>query len=56
MKTTLPPLQSQNLQTWRQTITQELNATREHIASLELTTAIWRNENPRQERCSRSWA
>jgi len=56
MKTTLPPFQSQNVQTWRETITNELNATREHIALLELTTAIWRNENPRIGRCFHSWS
>ena len=56
MTTTYPPLRSQSFQVWRETIREELAATREHIAALEMTTAIWRNENPRRERCERSWA
>jgi len=56
MKTTYPPLQSQSFQVWRETISEELAATRERIASLELTTALWRNSNPRRDRCERSWA
>jgi hypothetical protein len=57
MKTTPPPsMQSQSFQAWRETIAEELNATRERIASLELTTAIWRSNNPRRDRCERSWA
>jgi len=56
MKTTHPPLRSQSWAIWQQTIQDELAATRDHIASLEVTTALWRNNNPRPERCSRSWA
>jgi hypothetical protein len=56
MKTTPPSMQSQSFQAWRETIAEELNATRERIASLELTTAIWRSNNPRRDRCERSWA
>ena len=56
MKTTYPPLRAQNYQTWRETISEELRNTTERIASLELTTAMWRNTNPRRDRCERSWA
>jgi hypothetical protein len=55
-RTTYPPLRAQSWATWRQTITEELNQTREHIAALEVTTALWRAENPRRDRCERSWA
>jgi hypothetical protein len=55
-RTTYPPLRAQSWATWRQTITEELNQTREHIAALEVTTALWRSDNPRRERCERSWA
>jgi hypothetical protein len=56
MKTTYPPLRSQSFQTWRETIAEERRTTTERIAMLELTTAMWRSNNPRRDRCERSWA
>ena len=55
-RTITPPLRAQSYEIWLRTIREELEATRQHIAALEVTTAAWRNELPRVGRCERSWA